>query len=98
VAVVMNMSWPAFSAADYDKAREAVGWERDAPPGGRNHVAWIEPGGGLRVVDVWESQEQFDQFANERLMPGLAQAGLLDGKGEPEITFAPLHAHWSPDA
>ncbi|HEY0417115.1 MAG TPA: hypothetical protein VGC78_12080 [Gaiellaceae bacterium] len=98
MAVVMSMSWPTISQAEYDKAREVVGWEREPAQGGRNHIAWFEPGGGLRVVDIWESQEDFDRFANERLMPGLAQAGLLEGKGEPEVTFAPLHAHWTPDA
>jgi hypothetical protein len=94
VAVVMTMSWPAITTDDYDKAREVVGWERDPAPGAVNHIAWFENGGGLRVVDVWDSEDDFQRFVEERLMPGLAQAGILEGKGEPEVSFAPLHARW----
>jgi hypothetical protein len=97
MAVVMSMRWTSITPEDYDQAREAVGWEREPAPGGRNHVAWFEPGSGLRVVDVWDSEEDFQRFANERLMPGLASAGLLEGKGEPEVTFAQLHRQWSPE-
>jgi hypothetical protein len=97
MAVVMVMRWQGISPADYDQARDVVGWERDPAEGGLNHTAWFDTDGALRVVDVWESAEAFDRFANERLMPGLAAAGLLEGKGEPEVTFAELHRHWAPD-
>lgn len=97
MAVVMAMRWQGISPADYDQAREVVGWERDPAEGGLDHVAWFDTDGALRVIDVWESAEAFDRFSNERLMPGLAGAGLLEGKGEPEVTISELHAHWAPD-
>ncbi len=41
-----------------------------APPDGLIvHLAIERPEGGLRYLDVWESQEQFDRFAEERLHP-----------------------------
>jgi hypothetical protein len=96
MAVVMSMRWVGVTPEEYETARETVGWEREPAQGGRNHVAWFE-GGALRVVDVWDSEEDFQRFANERLMPALASAGILEGKGEPEVTFAPLQRQWSPD-
>jgi hypothetical protein len=96
VPVVMQMHWVGLSPEDYDKALDVVGWERDHPTGGRTHVAWFD-GGALRVVDVWDSEEDFNRFAEERLMPGLATAGILEGKAEPTVTFARLHRQWSPD-
>lgn len=59
-------------------------------------MAWFEDD-TLRVVDVWDSEEDFNRFAQERLMPGLESAGILEDKGEQEVTFAPLHRQWSPD-
>jgi hypothetical protein len=96
VAVVMSMRWVGITPDDYEKAREEVGWEREPAEGGLDHIAWFESG-ALRVVDVWSSEADFQRFANERLMPGLASAGILEGKGEPEVTFAPLQRQWSPD-
>ena len=96
MAVVMSMRWQGIGPADYDQAREQVGWEREPAVGGRNHVAWFDSDGSLRVVDVWDSAEDFQRFADERLMPGLAAAGLLEGRGEPEVSFSPLHRQWSP--
>ena len=97
MAVVMTMRWQGITPQDYDQAVDVVGWEREPAQGGRNHVAWFDSDGALRVVDVWDSPEDFQHFADERLMPGLASAGLLEGKGEPEVSFAPLHRQWSPD-
>ena len=96
MAVVMSMRWVGITPEEYEQARQSVGCEREPPEGGLHHVAWFE-GGALRVVDVWDSEADFQRFADERLMPGLASAGILEGKGEPEVTFAPLHRQWSPD-
>ena len=32
--------------------------------------------GGLRVVDVWESQEALDAFVRDRLMPAIQRLGI----------------------
>jgi quinol monooxygenase YgiN len=36
---------------------------------------------GFRVVDVWESQEAFDSFMNDKLMPAMEEAGMSDMPG-----------------
>ncbi|HZR95196.1 MAG TPA: hypothetical protein VFA56_05850 [Gaiellaceae bacterium] len=97
MAVVMSMRWPGITPADYDRALEVVGWEREPAEGGLDHVAWFDGNGLFHVTDVWESEAAFTKFADERLMPGLQAAGILTGKPPVEIEFATLHRHWAPE-
>ena len=53
------------------KHLEAAG--QGHPPGRQSHVA-VRKGNGYLVVDVWESREALDRFA-QALMPLLEQAG-----------------------
>ncbi len=50
-------------------------------------------GSGLRVVDVWESREQFDTFARDQIGPMSQQAGL---PGPPETQFFEVHSYFTP--
>ena len=45
------------------------------PPGRLSHVA-ARKGTGYLIVDVWESQEAFDKFFQEKLGQALQEAGL----------------------
>ncbi len=61
---------------------------KDTPPPGQ--VLHIEGpmDGGLRVVDVWESQEAFDAFIRERLAPAFQRVGLpVPDRLEPVATW-----------
>lgn len=49
--------------------RIADGLGRTTPPGMVSHVAIELPEGGLRYIDVWESEADWDRFAEERLHP-----------------------------
>ena len=94
MATVMEMKWPSISRDDYERAREAVNWEGDVPQGAIFHVAWFED--GLRVLDVWESQQDFERFATHRLMPKLQELGI--GSDEPEVQFHDAHGYFAPVA
>ena len=89
MAVVMRMSWPEVSPEQYDRVREIVGWETNPDPGGLFHVAYFDEG-GFKATDVWESAEVFQNFVDTRLMPGIAEAGGVEG--EPQVTITPAHA------
>ena len=94
MAVVMRMEWPEVTREQYDAAVELVGWERDVPRGAIHHVSFFDEG-GFKVVDVWESEEDFQTFVDNRLMPGIAQLGI---EGEPKVTFTPAHRIFDPAA
>jgi hypothetical protein len=57
-------------------------------------VAWFED--GLCVLDLWESQQDFERFGNERLMPKLQELGI--GSDQPEIQFHEAHTYFAPVA
>jgi hypothetical protein len=43
---------------------------------------------GLRVIDVWESREQFDRFAEEQIGPFSQEVGFPN---PPKTTFCEVH-------
>ena len=56
-----------IDAAFYRRIIEGLG---DAPPPGLiAHLAVERPEGGLRYIDVWESEADWDRFAEQRLHP-----------------------------
>jgi hypothetical protein len=57
------------------KLMSLVTARRRCRPGGLFH--WVaETDDGLRVVDVWESKEQFEQFAQDADRAYIAQVGI----------------------
>ena len=56
-----------IDAAFYGRITDQLGAE--PPKGLIAHVAVERPEGGLRYFDVWESEEDWDRFAEERLHP-----------------------------
>jgi hypothetical protein len=92
MATVMRMEWEGLTPDQYEAARAKVRWDREYPDGAMFHVAGFADG-KLHVVDIWDSQQDFERFAQERLMPGLAEIGI---EGEPEVRFYEAHAIFAP--
>jgi len=71
-----------------------------APPGLVTHVV-LKRDGGLRYVDVWESEAEWQRFRQEQVEPAVDE--VLAGYGIPHdeslTTFEPVEAIdvWSPD-
>jgi hypothetical protein len=62
--------------------------EGQGPPGALFH--WVTAtDGGLQVTDVWESKEQFQQFAQEKIGPITQEEGM----SEPNLTFHEVHSY-----
>ena len=56
-----------IDATFYKRITDALG---DEPPKGLvTHLAIERPEGGLRYIDVWESEADCNRFAEERLHP-----------------------------
>jgi hypothetical protein len=90
--VMMMMDWAGVTPAQYDDVRRIVDFEGKAPKGGLFHVAAFGDG-ALHVTDVWDSAEDFQAFVEQRLMPGVKQAGI---EGEPKVTVLPAHNVFTP--
>ena len=86
MAVVVRVDWPEITAEQYEQARQLVNWETERPKGAIFHVASIA-NGGLRIVDVWESAEDFYAFGEQRLRPVTTQLGATT---EPKVEIEPV--------
>lgn len=87
MAVVMIMEWQEVTRAQYDAVRAEIDWVTNKPRGGLLHVAGFDEK-GLRVVDVWDSPEDFQAFGAEKLNAATKKAGLST---EPKVEFYPLY-------
>ena len=87
-----------IDAAVYKRVLDGLG---DEPPKGLIvHLAFERPEGGLRYFDVWESEEDCDRFAEERLHP-VVHPHLMSRFGnelppEPERAPLPVIHVWQP--
>ena len=82
MAVMMTMDLPV-SRGDVEAVSNAMG-VRDAPPKGLISHGVTETPGGIHVVDLWESEGDFERFRDAQLLPTmekiLAERGVtLDG-------------------
>ena len=92
VAVEMN-----FSGATLDQYDQVLG-KMGLTPGGAGPAGAIshwaaKTDDGLRVVDVWQSREVFDRFAQEQIGPYTREVGF---ESEPEIRFYEVHSYFTP--
>ena len=87
VGVIQNLDGATLE--QYDQILEKMG----LTAGGRHLPGclfhWVsKTDDGLRVIDVWESREQFDRFAEEQIGPFSEEVGFPN---PPETTFYDVH-------
>jgi hypothetical protein len=87
------MHWPEVSPEQYEAVRKEVNWEGEPADGGKFHLAWFADD-GFRVIDLWESPQQFQRFVEERLMPGVQKVGIA---GQPNVQLSESHALFVPN-
>ena len=90
MAVAIEMKFAGGTLAQYDEVMKLMGLDDPAaPPPDGAIFHWVaETDEGLRVVDVWETREQFDKFAAEQIGPYTQQVGI---PGPPEMTYRDVH-------
>jgi heme-degrading monooxygenase HmoA len=93
MAIVMNMHWPEVSQEQYEAARKEVNWEGNTPTGAKFHVSWFADD-GFHVLDIWDSQQDFENFVQNRLGPAVAKIGV---QGQPKVSYSPAHAIFAPN-
>ena len=94
MAVVARVVLPNFNKEQYEALRNAVGWLEEPPIGGISHVVWWE-GNDCHGLDVWESEEAWASFGQDRMGPAMAKLGFLV---QPEATFVPAGEVFVPRA
>jgi hypothetical protein len=78
MAVVLIANVPSREL--YESVSAAAHVNDDPPPGVIVHTATEMPDGTVKIIDVWESQADFEAFERDRLMPAFQSLG---GPAEP---------------
>jgi hypothetical protein len=87
MAVAVEVRFAGATLAQYDDVMKLMDLGDTAPDGALFH--WVTAtDDGIMVVDVWETMEQFDRFAREKIGPSTQQAGIT---APPQITTHAVH-------
>lgn len=78
--------------AEYRAVLDRMGVEARPAPGIYLHIT-AQTDFGYRVIEIWDSQEGFENFAQQRLLPALNDLGI---DRRTEITIKPLHNLFAP--
>ena len=90
MAVSVIMDFEGATLEQYDEVMRLMELDADGaemPAGGLFHWVAKTPT-GFRVVDVWESREQYEAFASSQIGPHTAAAGV---PGPPKVEIAAIH-------
>jgi hypothetical protein len=77
----------AATPEQYDQVTERLGLGDSPPPGAQFHVAAIADDGTIRVLEVWDSHDQAEQFT-EKVRAARENVGVT---GPPTITYMDVH-------
>ena len=92
MAVGIVLDFEGATLDQYDEVVKKMGiGNGNLPPGGIFH--WVtKTDNGFRVTDVWESQAQFEKFAEEQIGPLTAEVGITN---PPSIAFYEVYNNLS---
>lgn len=94
MAVAVQMDFDGASLDQYDQVCSRMGLkpEGPGPAGSISHFATMTES-GLRIVDVWESKERFENFAQSQIGPFSAEVGITSA---PRLQFFDVHNYFTP--
>ncbi len=93
MAVGIVMDFNGATLEQYDRVIEKMHLTPggQGPPGALFH--WCAAtDSGIRVVDVWQTREQYDAFARDQIGPITTEVGL---PGPPDVTFHDVHSYFT---
>jgi hypothetical protein len=93
MAVAMFMHWPGMTAGQYDSVMARLELDTNPAAGGVLHLAAVTDE-GLEMCDVWQTEQAFHGFLQQRLLPVTLELGI---DGEPEIQLVQLHNLYAAD-
>jgi hypothetical protein len=92
MTVVTTIDVYEMPNSEYRAVLDRMGVEVRPEPGIYQHIT-AQTDFGYRIVEIWDSQDGFEEFAERRMMPALRELGI-DRKTE--ITVKPLHNLFAP--
>ncbi|MCU1462319.1 MAG: hypothetical protein JWO37_2394 [Acidimicrobiales bacterium] len=93
MTVAVQMDFAGGTLEQYDEICGKMGLtpKGPGPAGAISHFATTTDA-GLRVVDVWETKEQFEKFAQDQIGPFSQEVGI----SPPTMQFFDVHNYFTP--
>jgi hypothetical protein len=82
MSILARFTPTSLTAEQYEESVRRIQEVGEWPPDGLEYHVFFGSEGNLRVSEIWDSQEQFEEFG-KRLMPVLSEIGIEPG--EPEV-------------
>ena len=97
MAVVIIMENPNLGTDMYDAVNAKMDVVANPPEGLICHTAGVAEG-NFRIIDVWESKDDYDRFNKERLGPAIQEVsqGQAPPGGPPSEKVYELHSVIAP--
>jgi hypothetical protein len=94
MAIGVKLNFVGATLEQYDEIVAKMGYLPGGPagPGAISHLC-TKTDDGFRVIDVWESKDAFERFAQEKIGPLSGAVGL---GAPPEIKFFDIHNYLTP--
>jgi hypothetical protein len=93
MAVAVDITYTRSGMDTYHKASKQMGFAEGEHPGPGILFHWVEAtDSGFIVHDVWESEEQFNAFVEEHLVP----MSVALGTEEPEVQIRAVEGYRRP--
>lgn len=87
MAILGIFTGDGFTKQMYEEIRKAVDWEHNKAKGQIFHSVGFDNSGNLRVVDMWDSEQNLNNFITNRIKPALDKMGVPMPNGE----IIPIH-------
>lgn len=87
MAILGIFTGDGFTKQMYEDLRKEVDWEHKHPKDVILHAAGLDDSGNIRVVDVWESEQDLNNYVNSRIKPVMERINAPMPKGE----IIPIH-------
>ncbi|MBA3726131.1 MAG: hypothetical protein H0W86_06680 [Armatimonadetes bacterium] len=71
MAVIIQLEWPGLTLDQFDEARRRIRWEEE-PAKGSIVQAQGWDNGTFKAADIWESEEDWNNFLQNRILPAVA--------------------------
>ncbi len=89
MAVAVEMNFKDATLDQYDQVIQKMGFHAQGAGAPQGIFHWVaKTDDGIRIVDVWESKEDYERFAQEQIGPYAAEAGI---PAPPEVRYTEIH-------
>lgn len=89
MAVGVQLDFKGATLEQYDEIIKRMGLKPKGAGAAGGLFHWVtRTADGIRITDVWESQEIFDKFAQEKIGPISQEVGV---QGPPQVQFFEVH-------